>query len=56
MSRLNRMPNGNSLFNADKNTEETAFVHAFTNSKSKWLQKCQRCTFEDEEKGIESNH
>ena len=35
MSRLNRMPNGNSLFNADKNTEETAFVHAFTNSKSK---------------------
>ena len=49
------MPNGNSLFNADRNTEETAFVHAFTNSKSKWVQKCERFTFEDEEKEIVRN-
>ena len=27
----------------------TTIVHAFTNhSKSKWLEKCERCTFEDE--------
>ena len=31
-----------------RNTKETPFVHAFTNhSNSKWLEKCERCTFED---------
>ena len=50
------MPNGNSLFNADRNTEETAFVHAFTNSKSKWLQKCERCTLRWRKKNCTQQH
>ena len=38
-----------SVTNKHRNTEETTIVHAFTNhSKSKWLEKCERCTFEDE--------